>query len=61
MTYILCDVDECAYNDGSGCTLEFVEITRRADLREQNDGLHRPKRAYCADYDDWGEYYGGAK
>lgn len=58
MSYVLCDVDECAYNDGTGCTLETVEITRRDDLKEQTDGLHRSKRAYCADYenadkDDW--------
>ena len=52
MSYVLCDVDECYYHDGDGCTLDTVEITRRADMQEQTDGLHRPKRAYCADYDD---------
>lgn len=59
MTYVLCDVEECANHDGDGCTLDTVDITRRLILSEQIDGLHRPKRAYCADYDgceeDWGD------
>lgn len=52
MTYVLCDVTECYHNDGSGCELETIDITRRADMQEQTDGLHRPRRAYCVDFGD---------
>lgn len=51
MSYVLCEVETCFHHDGEGCTLETVEISKRATLAEWRDG-RKNDLPRCLDYQD---------